>query len=352
MSAGAAVRRAPLAEAAESGPLRDRAGGDRTGTAPVPSTVTCSPFDSALSELCCVVLTRAVGGAVTFSVEPDAVVSVRVSPETPVIVPTTALPERAPPNPARPPDWAPYWRDVADPDARDVRLVPSDQDAADEADTECDEDRESGEQECPESAGRAGAANGGHGGSFLGFRRSGAPGWVAWWPHGARGTHRRTRDGEGDAQREGDAHEHKDGSCSVDRELGSDDGDEHAEDAAAERQGPGLHEELRGDGPSRGADGLPDPDLPGPFRHRHQHDVRHADAADQQADRGDGSEEHREALGALLPRLQQRCGTGDGEGTVGRGGTDQLIELDLHLPLGGGDVRGDRAETSRPDTAP
>src|SRR5437762_1748223 len=51
------------------------------------------------------------------------------------------------------------------------------------------------------------------------------------------------------------------------------------------------------DGAAARADGLADPDLTGPLVHRHQHDVHDPDAADEQRDPADRSEQQRERAG-------------------------------------------------------
>ena len=61
---------------------------------------------------------------------------------------------------------------------------------------------------------------------------------------------------------------------------------EHATDPGEQR---GLDEELREDVAVTGADRLADADLTGALGDGHQHDVHHADAADEQRDRGDRS---------------------------------------------------------------
>ena len=67
------------------------------------------------------------------------------------------------------------------------------------------------------------------------------------------------------------------------------DGD--ADEAAEQRQGQGLDEELGEDVPAARADGLADADLAGPLADRDQHDVHDPDAADDERDRGDPAEQ-------------------------------------------------------------
>ena len=69
--------------------------------------------------------------------------------------------------------------------------------------------------------------------------------------------------------------------------------DHDADRPAQERQRRRLGQELQDDVAPERADGLAHPDLARPLRHRHEHDVHHADAADQERDEGD--EDHRAA---------------------------------------------------------
>ena len=64
-----------------------------------------------------------------------------------------------------------------------------------------------------------------------------------------------------------------------------------ADQPAEEREGEGLDEELGQDVPATRPDGLADPDLAGPLADRHQHDVHDPDAADDERDRGDPTQE-------------------------------------------------------------
>ena len=75
-------------------------------------------------------------------------------------------------------------------------------------------------------------------------------------------------------------------------------GPEHTPDQTEDRR---LDQELAADDPRSGPEGLAQSDLTDALGHRHQHDVHHADAPDQQRDAGDAPEQ-------------------DGEGLVHRGG--------------------------------
>ncbi len=72
--------------------------------------------------------------------------------------------------------------------------------------------------------------------------------------------------------------------------------DDHAEQSAQQAEQDRLDEELPEDVGAARADRFADADLAGAFGHRHQHDVHHADAADEQRDRGDRAEQHGEDL--------------------------------------------------------
>ena len=81
---------------------------------------------------------------------------------------------------------------------------------------------------------------------------------------------------------------------------------QHARDAARERDHDRLGEELAPDVPARGADGAAHADLARPLEHGGQHDVHDADAAHEQRDAGDAAHDHVEQplrLPALLEQL-------------------------------------------------
>ena len=67
--------------------------------------------------------------------------------------------------------------------------------------------------------------------------------------------------------------------------------DDDADEAAEQREGQGLDEELGEDVAAAGADRLADADLAGPLADRDEHDVHDPDAADDQRDRGDPAEQ-------------------------------------------------------------
>ena len=79
-----------------------------------------------------------------------------------------------------------------------------------------------------------------------------------------------------------------------------------AEHAAADREQHGLDEELAEDVGAPRAERLADADLARPLGDGDEHDVHDADPADEQRDRGDGGEQHREDVVARGGRLQQR----------------------------------------------
>src|SRR5690349_19223408 len=92
--------------------------------------------------------------------------------------------------------------------------------------------------------------------------------------------HRRQSEGQNDGA-EGDVRWHGRG---IGEHQRHEPADEHADDAAQQRQSGRFHEELPQDLPTRGAERLADPDLPGALRDRDHHDGDHPDTADQQAD--------------------------------------------------------------------
>ena len=85
----------------------------------------------------------------------------------------------------------------------------------------------------------------------------------------------------------------------VDDELRDGECPRHAQQAADAGEDDRLDQELLGDVPPLGAQGPADADLAGPLGHRRQHDVHDADAADQERDRGDGSQDDAELAGRL-----------------------------------------------------
>src|SRR5690349_21945747 len=93
------------------------------------------------------------------------------------------------------------------------------------------------------------------------------------------------------------------------------DADGAAQDAERER----LDEELQQDVALGGAQRLPHADLPGPLGDRHQHDVHDADAAHDQAHRGDAGQQRGEYLGGLLLGLQHVLLVADGEVVLAAG---------------------------------
>ncbi len=67
-----------------------------------------------------------------------------------------------------------------------------------------------------------------------------------------------------------------------DREVAADDPGHHPRQPAEQRDEHGLDQELDEDVRAPGADRLADADLPGALGDRDEHDVHHADPADQQ----------------------------------------------------------------------
>src|SRR6185369_6793647 len=121
-------------------------------------------------------------------------------------------------------------------------------------------------------------------------------------------------------------------------DQGGDGEAEHDPDQAAEqRQGQGLDEELGEDVATARADGLADADLAGPLPDRDQHDVHDPDAADDQRDRGDPAEQQRERPGDRVGRLEELRLVEDRE--VVRGGRGEVVavaqkRLDRRLDVG------------------
>ena len=70
-----------------------------------------------------------------------------------------------------------------------------------------------------------------------------------------------------------------------------------ADEPAEQRQHEGLDQKLGQHLAFQRADREPDADLAGALGHRYQHDVHDADAADEEADRGDRAEQRRSAAG-------------------------------------------------------
>ena len=101
-------------------------------------------------------------------------------------------------------------------------------------------------------------------------------------------------DGHGEEDGDSDGVETDDGAEVVDEGGGGNcaagaEGD--AEQAADEGEGDGFDEELAEDVAAFCANGFAEPDLAGSFGDADEHDVHDADAADDEADKGDGAEE-------------------------------------------------------------
>src|SRR5687768_7135967 len=90
-------------------------------------------------------------------------------------------------------------------------------------------------------------------------------------------------------------------------------------DTAKQAQYHRLDEELQQDVPRRRAQRLSNPYLTRPLRHRHQHDVHDADAADKEADGRDSGEQKRENLGRLSEGVEEIRLTPDLEVVVATG---------------------------------
>ena len=71
-------------------------------------------------------------------------------------------------------------------------------------------------------------------------------------------------------------------------------------EAAERRERDGLDQELQQHLALQRADREADADLARALGHRHEHDVHDADAADEQADRGDGAEQRGQHLRVVL----------------------------------------------------
>ena len=82
-----------------------------------------------------------------------------------------------------------------------------------------------------------------------------------------------------------------------DREPAADDPGRDADEPAEHREQDRLDDELADDVRPARPDRLADADLARALGDRHEHDVHHADPADEQRDRRDGAEQHRERAG-------------------------------------------------------
>src|SRR5262245_56527145 len=90
-------------------------------------------------------------------------------------------------------------------------------------------------------------------------------------------------------------------------------GEDHAQDTAEGSQRHGLEQELADDVAFAGADGLADADLAGAFGDADEHDVHHADAADQQAHGRDGDREQTDAGRDSVELFDNFVGRGEGK---------------------------------------
>ena len=109
-----------------------------------------------------------------------------------------------------------------------------------------------------------------------------------------------------------------------DREAAADQADDDADERADDRQQHRLGDELHDDVGLGGADRLADADLARSLGDGDQHDVHDADAADEQAQRGDRTEQHRQRLASTTSRPPRsrpgsaRCSRGSVEVTSWR----------------------------------
>ena len=106
----------------------------------------------------------------------------------------------------------------------------------------------------------------------------------------------------------------------------ADDAERDPEEPAGEAEQRRLDEELPADEPRLGPEGLAQADLADPLRDRHQHDVHHPDAADQQRDDGDPAQHDGEGAVDRARRGEDRLLGGDGEVhvVVGRANDETL----------------------------
>src|ERR1700692_739824 len=102
-------------------------------------------------------------------------------------------------------------------------------------------------------------------------------------------------------------HERRQGEGTGDPEA-DEDAQEHAGDAAAEREQNRLGQKLKLDGSLARAKGAANADLSRPLHHRHQHDVGDHDAADNERDAGDEDHQREPARRDALPERLQRLG--------------------------------------------
>ena len=83
------------------------------------------------------------------------------------------------------------------------------------------------------------------------------------------------------------------------RKIGRNDRQQQPGKATQAGQHDGLDQELHQHLVRNRADGKADADLPRSFGYRNQHDIHDADPADQQADRGNATDQGRQRLGRL-----------------------------------------------------
>src|SRR5664280_3298367 len=102
--------------------------------------------------------------------------------------------------------------------------------------------------------------------------------------------------GDRDPEREGHRIGSDHGLDAEDLELGTDDADHDPDQAAEDGQHGRLEQELADDVAASGADRLANADLARALRDAHQHDVHDPDAADEQRDRGDDTEQDGQGL--------------------------------------------------------
>src|SRR5579859_1542253 len=121
-------------------------------------------------------------------------------------------------------------------------------------------------------------------------------------------------DGEGHTEGQADGVRRNHGLHPHDAEAAADEAHCDPDDAPDQREEDGFDQELDQDHTLGGADRLADADLTGALGDRHQHDVHHADAADEKGDGGDGAEQDGEGLVGRLRRLQQAALVEDDEG--------------------------------------
>src|SRR5262245_15055151 len=91
------------------------------------------------------------------------------------------------------------------------------------------------------------------------------------------------------------------------------DGEDHSEDSPEGGQRHGFEQELADDVAFAGPDGLSDADLAGALGDADEHDVHHADAADQQAHSRDGDREEADAGRDPVELFDNLVGRGEGK---------------------------------------